>query len=99
MIAFVRVAGIKPGKTASAMTFAREVAKYIKTHHQVDLEILRPVGGNPQRVAWSARYANMAAMETFTNKLLADAQYWDLVNASSDSFIAGSMHDAIWQTL
>ncbi len=99
MIAFVRVAGVKPGKTGAAMAFAREVTKYIKANHNIDLEILRPVGGNPQRVAWSTRYADMAAMEAFTNKLLADAQYWELVNGAADCFIAGSMHDGIWQTL
>ena len=99
MIAFVRVASVKPGKTGAAMMFAKEVAAYIKANHHIDLEILRPIGGNPQRVAWSTRYADMAAMQAFTNKLLADAKYWELVNGAADCFIAGSMYDAIWQTV
>lgn len=99
MIAFVRVAGVKPGKVGAAMAFAREIAKYIKTNHQIDLEVLRPVGGNPQRVAWSTRYADMAALGAFQDKLMADAKYWELVNGAADCFIAGSMYDSIWQTV
>lgn len=99
MIAFVRVAGVKPGKTGAAMAFGKEVAKYIKTAHHIDLELLRPVGGNPQRVAWSTRYADMAALGAFQDKLLADAKYWELVNGAAECFIAGSMHDSIWQTV
>jgi hypothetical protein len=31
--------------------------------------------------------------------MTADPKYWDLVNGAADCFIAGSMHDGIWQTL
>jgi hypothetical protein len=97
MIAFVRVAGVKPGKTGAAMAFAKEIAGYLKASHHIDVEVLRPIGGNPQRVAWSTRYADLAALEAFNNKLMTDAKYWELVNGASDCFMPGSMHDAIWQ--
>lgn len=100
MIAFVRVVSIKPGKSfGTAMTFAKEMAGFLKANHQIDCEVLTPVGGNPQRVAWSTRYADLAAMESFTKKLLADAKYWELVNGAADCFIPGSTHDAIWRTV
>ncbi len=98
MIAFVRVAAVKPGKQIAAMTFAKEISAFLKGSYHVDLEVLRPVGGNPQRIAWSARYADLAAMETVTTKMLADPKYWELVNGASECFIAGATHDAIWQT-
>ncbi len=44
-------------------------------------------------------YADMAAMETLSAKMTADPKYWDLVNGAAACFIAGSMHDGIWQTL
>ena len=72
MIAFVRVACVKPGKQGAAMTFAKEISAFLKGSYHLDMEILRPVGGNPYRVAWSTRYADMAAMETITTKMLAD---------------------------
>lgn len=98
MIAFVRVACVKPGKQTAAMAFAKEVSAFLKGSYHIDLEVLRPVGGNPQRIAWSTRYADMAAMETTTTKMLADPKYWELVNGASECFIGASMRDAIWQT-
>ncbi|AVO42860.1 hypothetical protein [Simplicispira suum] len=99
MIAFVRVASVKPGKQVAAMAFAKEIAGFLKSSHHLDVEVLRPVGGNPQRIAWSTRYADMAAMEALSAKMTSDPKYWELVNGAADCFIAGSMHDGIWQTL
>jgi hypothetical protein len=73
MIAFVRTAHIKPGKTGDTMKFAHAMGAFIKGSYGVEVELLRPIGGNPQRLAWSSRYADLAAMEAFNNKLLADA--------------------------
>jgi hypothetical protein len=98
MIAFVRVTGVKPGKEVAAMTFAKEISAFLKSSYHLDFEVLRPVGGNPQRIAWSTRYADMATMETTTSKILADAKYWELLNGASECFIAGAMHDSIWRT-
>jgi hypothetical protein len=98
MIAFVRVAGIKPGKQGAAMAFAKEVTAFLKQSYHLDLEVLRPVGGNPQRLAWSTRYADLAAFESITNKFLADPKYWELLNTASECFIPGSIRDDIWQT-
>jgi hypothetical protein len=98
MIAFVRVVCVKPGKQGSAMTFAKEISAFLKGSYHLDLEVLRPVGGNPQRIAWSTRYPDMAAMETTTTKMLADPKYWELVNGASECFIGGTTRDAIWQT-
>jgi hypothetical protein len=99
MIAFVRVAGIKPGKDMAAMGFAKEMVGYLKSKYQIDTELLRPVGGNPQRIAWSSRYADLAALDAFRGKLLADGKYWEMVNGAADCFVTGSIHDAMWQTL
>jgi hypothetical protein len=98
MIAFVRTAHIKPGKTGDAMKFAHAMGSFLKGSYGVEVELLRPIGGNPQRLAWSSRYADLAAMEAFNNKLLADAKYWELVNAAAECFIAGSTRDNIWQS-
>ena len=98
MIAFNRTANIAPGKTASAIGFAHEIAAYMKSAYEVDLEVLLPIGGNPQRIAWSTRYKNLAALETVNEKILADKQYWTMVGKSSDNFLPGSVRDSIWRT-
>jgi hypothetical protein len=99
MISFVRVGGIAPGKTAAAIGFASEIAAYMKSTYGVELEVLRPIGGNPQRIAWSTRYKDLAAMEAVNTKILSDKQYWAMVGKASENFLAGSMRDTIWQTV
>ena len=41
----------------------------------------------------------MCPRKRVNSKMTADPKYWDLVNGAADCFIAGSMHDGIWQTL
>lgn len=97
MIAFVRTAGIAPGKTGEMMAFAKEMAAYVKKLCGVELTVLTPVGGNPQRVAWSARYQDLGAMQTANNKMVGDKGYWELANKHIGCFAPGSLNDVIWQ--
>lgn len=99
MISFVRTAGIATGKTASMLTFAKEISTHFEKNYDVKLEVLLPIGGNPQRVAWSARYKDLAALEAVNVKLRADKAYWELVNKHSGDFVSGSLRDAIWTTV
>jgi hypothetical protein len=97
MIAFVRSAGIAPGKTGAMMAFAKEMSSYINSHFGVEVTVLTPIGGNPQRVAWSVRYQDLAALQATMNKMTADKGYWELSNKNVDCFVPGSLNDAIWQ--
>ena len=99
MIAFYRSACIATGKQGSAMTFAREIAAYIKDKHGVDVQVGIPIGGNPNRGGWSVRYDSLTALEVSQTKMLADQKYMDLVARGADNFIAGSVHDEIWRML
>jgi hypothetical protein len=99
MIAFNRVACIAPGKTSSAIAFAHEITAYMKESYGVDLEVLLPIGGNPQRIAWSARYKDLAALEAVNTKILGDKKYWEIVGKNTDNFLPGSPRDSLWRTL
>lgn len=99
MIAITRTASIMPGKTGEAVVFGHQVAKYIKEAHNVSLEVLMPIGGNPARIAWHARYDSLAQWETLTAKLLADKAYMELLSKHGSLFLAGSVHDHIWRTI
>lgn len=99
MIAFVRVACVRPGKQVAAAAFAKDMAAFLKGSYQLDMELLRPVGGNPHRIAWSTRYPDMATMDAVSTRMLADPHYWERLNSASDCFIAGATRDAIWQTV
>ncbi len=99
MITISRTASIAPGKTASTIGFAKEVAAYIKQNYGVDLEVMIPIGGNPLRIGWVGRYKDLAAWEDLTAKGLADPAYMQMVAKGADNFIPGSVHDSIWRSL
>jgi hypothetical protein len=99
MIAFHRTASIAPGKTASAISFARDIAAYMKEAYSVHLDVQLPVGGNPQRIAWSTEYKDLASFEAVQTKLLTDKHYWDVVNRGADNFLAASINDNLWRSI
>jgi uncharacterized protein YbjT (DUF2867 family) len=99
MITLLRSASIASGKTVSAIGWAKETAAYIKDKLGIHVSVVMPVGGNPSRVAWSAQYADLAALESGFNKLLADPKYLEMITRGAENFIAGSVHDEIWRTI
>lgn len=99
MIGLYRTAAIASGKNASAMAFAAQIASYIKEKTSVEVRVAIPIGGNPNRVAWSVLYENLGAMEKHMGALLGDSKYIEMIAKGSDNFIAGSVHDEIWRAL
>ncbi|HWR88171.1 MAG TPA: hypothetical protein VN277_07120 [Acidiferrobacterales bacterium] len=97
MIFTVRQVSIMPGKTSAALAFASEITEYIKGAHKLDLQLIRPVGGNPSRVAWLGRYNDLAAYGEKMNALAADKRFAELSAKTADLWVPGSMHDDIWQ--
>jgi len=99
VIAFNRTASIAAGKTPSAIGFAHEIAAYMKEAYGLEFEVLLPIGGNPQRVAWTTRYKDLAALDEVSSRLLSDKHYWEVVGKGTENFIAGSMRDSIWRVI
>ncbi len=98
MFVWVRTASVAQGKFA-AYTWAKEIAACVKDCTGVDVEVLRPVGGgNPYRIGWSMRVADLAAIETANKRLAADPRYMELLVKGAENFIPGSSFDAIWET-
>ncbi len=97
MIAFNRMANIAPGKTIQGIAFAHEIRAHMLQAFKVDLEVMLPIGGNPQRIAWSTRYADLAALDKVNLGVQSDKKFWEILNNSADCFIGGSMHDSIWR--
>lgn len=99
MIAFSRTAAIAPGKTAKAIEFTHEIAIYMNSLYGVDLEVLLPNGGNPWRIAWSARCEDLAALDHVNAKVLEDKHFWKIVGKSTDNFLSGSIRDSLWRVV
>lgn len=99
MIAFYRNAAIAPGKMGPAIAFAQQIVAYVKDKYGVELSIAMPIGGNPNRIGWAARYESLGEFEAKTGALRTDARYMELITKGSENFIAGSLHDELWRTL
>jgi hypothetical protein len=99
MIAFYRSSTILPGKLTNAVAFAKEVAACAKDVTGVDVSVAMPVGGNPMRIGWAARYDNLGAFEAAMGKLMADPKYLGLVAKAGENFMAGATHDEIWRAI
>lgn len=96
MITLIRSVSAMPGKTAAARALAAEINGYVREVHGLDVELVLPVGGNPQRHAWFGRYKDMAALEAAMRKLSADKRFAELNAKTAELYMPGSMHDEIW---
>jgi hypothetical protein len=99
MIYVTRTGSIAPGRAPAAHAFAQTVAKHWKTEWDRTLEIRRPIGGNPNRIAWVGQYKDLAEYEAVTVKSSTDSKYMDLLVTASDLFIPGSINDEIWKAV
>jgi hypothetical protein len=99
MIYFSRTASIAPGKAGDAVAFGHLIAKYIKENYDTTLEVLMPIGGNPNRIGWHTRYDSLAQWEAATAKLLTDKVYVELLAKQSNTFLPGTVHDDLWRTV
>jgi hypothetical protein len=99
MIMTIREAGVAPGKGREARAFAVEVAAHAKDIVGIDVQVMRPVGGNPLRVAWCTRYKDLNEYEAGWSKLFADARFAELNVKAAQCFVPGSWQESIWTIL
>jgi hypothetical protein len=99
MITIIRSAAIAPGKTGDAIAFAKTIAKYIEEKYGTKLQLLMPIGGNPNRIAWLGHYESLAQWETLATKATTDAEYMALIVNNAPTFLPGSVHDEIWRSI
>jgi hypothetical protein len=99
LITLHRSASIAPGQLRSAIAFAKEVAGLIKAKTGAEVSVSLPVAGNPNRVAWTARFENLGDHESTMDRLRNDAPYGELVAKGSMNFIPGTVFDELWRAI
>jgi len=99
MITFVRTRSIAPGKRAEATVYAQKASKLIKDKFGVHMNVSMPIGGNPDRLAFVSSYASLAEFESHATKLLADAEYLQLLAGSAQTFLPAATHDELWMSI
>ena len=95
----IRSAAIAPGKAREAVTFAHAMAKLVHEKFGKKLDVMMPIGGNPNRIGWMAHYENVTEWDALGTKLMGDADYLSAVAANSATFIPGSVHDDLWRSI
>jgi hypothetical protein len=99
MIHFTRTVTIAPGKLGEALTFAREISRFVEQHYDRKLEVSMPVSGNPHRIMWSTSYANLDAFEQFSTRTMSDPKYLEALHKGGTLFVAGSLLDELWRAI
>jgi hypothetical protein len=97
MISFVRTGAIAPGKGAQTLAFAQKIVAYWQSNYDQHIDLLRPIGGNPLRLASVSSYKDLAEFEKILNKSSSDQKYLELLASGADCWIPGSLNDQIWR--
>lgn len=98
MLTAIREVGVFPGKGAAARTLMMDLIALAREIAGVDVEVVRPVGGNPQRIASFTRFKDLAAYEAAWAKIGADPRFAQKMQMTIDVFVPGSMHEVLWQS-
>jgi hypothetical protein len=99
MIAFVRSYSIMPGKTPDAVAVAHKIKKHAKENHGFEINLIMPIGGNPNRIAFVSTAPSLAEFEGNLDKMAADAEWQKLIAGNAGNVVPGSVHDEIWRYL
>jgi hypothetical protein len=99
MITIMRTAACPPGKRGDALAFANQIAKYLNEKYSGSVEVLTPVGGNLDRIAWRLNYESLAQYEAYIGKFLADPDLVEMATKGLAIFLPGSINDDIWRTI
>lgn len=98
MYIVVREVAYLPGKSGAAVAFAHEVAKLLSSPGPTfSTEAVLPVGGNTQRIGWSARMKDLREWESFWAKFLQEDTHPEVSLKLSELAIPGTMREVIWQ--
>jgi len=94
MIRFQRSMQLKRGK--HGMRWAKELTDYINTAYgKPSFQLLKLRFGNVSTVYWIADFKDLASLETWQQKIGADAGYRELVKKSIDIVVNGSIEDTL----
>lgn len=99
MITFHRTSTLTSGDVVRAMSWAREIAAYIRQSTGVDVAVEMPVGRNPWQLRWSFKYDNLAAYDAKTSELRADPKYMAMLASGSDMFVPNTTDDELWRSI
>jgi len=97
-IRFTRTAKISRGRFMEAIAWAKETAGYVEKKYGLPkVGVWVDAFGDINTIRWTVDYADLAAVDKASAQMMADADYWKLVERASKNelFIDGSVHDTV----
>jgi hypothetical protein len=97
---FQRTAQIRSGKLAEAIQWTKKITEYLnKKFAPLTTQAYSEVLGDFGKVYWHSDFEDMATLEKVNTQLLADREYWALLNEAAEMFVEGGTHDTLIQSL
>jgi hypothetical protein len=96
MIRHQRTGLAKVGQAWEVIRFAKEIADFInKKYAPISVQVYSEVFGELNTIYWQTDYADLASLEEFHARLIADHDYQAIVAKGNDIFVDGTLHDKL----
>jgi len=99
VIRWTRSGQVAHPKYVQAMQWAKEITEFATKKYKIQWSVYIETFGQVGTIRWFSDYADLAAFEKVRNQLLADQEYWQIVNRSTELFIQGSFFDTVMQSI
>lgn len=100
MFRFQRTAQIRTGKLAEAIQWAKKITEYLnKKFAPLSTQAYTELFGDYGKVYWHTDFEDLATLEKVNAQLLADQEYWALLNEATGLFVDRGTHDTLIQSL
>lgn len=91
---------VSRGKALEARQWAKEVTEYVNENYApVSAQVYSEIFGDLGKVHWYIDYEDLATIEMYSARLLADEGYQVLLSKAADLFVEGSIRDTLIQSL
>ncbi|WP_395702814.1 hypothetical protein [Aquabacterium sp.] len=95
MFRFVRTATVRYGASyPAALKFAGEVTAYVNKHYEMGMRCGVEMYGAP-RIHWHFDIDSLDRMQQFNAKLMADRDYFGLLDKYKETWVDGSLQDML----
>jgi hypothetical protein len=98
-IIFVRKVELQAGKENIGLEMAQKFVTHIEETQEINVQLIRQIGGNPRMIAWTSRYENLAAYEATMEKIEADDVYQAMSQEVASIYKDGTLEDQLLQTI
>lgn len=96
MVRLFRKARAHSDKFPQALQWSKEVAEYLNANYQgFSIQVFLESFGDMNTIYWFSDFENLAEIETFNARLMADQQYWERLSQIGDLFVDTSGEDTL----